>query len=110
MKTPVLPLNEKERLNALNEYSILDTLPEKEFDDITKIASVICQTPISLITLIDSNRQWFKSRHGLDVKETPRDISFCAHAIVDSACVFIVNDTREDIRFKDNPLVTLRTH
>ncbi len=106
MKTPEIPLNEKERLNALKEYSILDTLPEKEFDDITKIASAICQTPMSLITLIDSNRQWFKSSYGLDAAETPRDISFCAHAIVNSANVFIVNDTREDIRFKDNPFVT----
>ncbi|GJM35127.1 MAG: hypothetical protein DHS20C18_41280 [Saprospiraceae bacterium] len=75
------PFSERKRQEALNEYHILDTLPEKDFDDITRIASEICRTPISLITLIDGKRQWFKSRHGLNVVETPREHSFCAKAI-----------------------------
>lgn len=81
MKIGKVPDNESERLKALKEYSILDSLPEQDFEDITRIASEICQTPISLITLIDTNRQWFKSNRGLNVTETPRDYAFCAHAI-----------------------------
>ncbi len=73
MKIGKVPDNESERLKALKEYSILDSLPEQDFEDITRIASEICQTPISLITLIDTNRQWFKSNRGLNVTETPRD-------------------------------------
>ena len=106
MKIPITPDNEIERLQALREYSILDTLPEQDFDDITKIASEICQTPISLITLIDSNRQWFKSNHGLNVRETPRDYAFCAHAINNPYEILIVKDSREDDRFANNPLIT----
>ena len=106
MKIPITPDNEIERLQALREYSILDTLPEQDFEDITKIASEICQTPISLITLIDSNRQWFKSNHGLNVRETARDYAFCAHAINTPDRILIVKDSREDNRFVDNPLVT----
>jgi len=106
MEIPVLPVNEAERLQALREYSILDTLPEKDFEDITKIASEICQTPISLITLIDSERQWFKSNRGLNVTETPRDYAFCAHAINKPDSILTVKDSRTDVRFVDNPLVT----
>ena len=106
MKIPITPDNEIERLQALREYSILDTLPEQDFDDITKIASEICQTPISLITLIDSNRQWFKSNHGLNVRETPRDYAFCAHAINNPYEILTVKDSREDDRFANNPLIT----
>lgn len=106
MTIPITPDNEIERLQALREYSILDTLPEQDFDDITKIASEICQTPISLITLIDSNRQWFKSNHGLNVRETPRDYAFCAHAINNPYEILTVKDSREDDRFANNPLIT----
>ncbi len=106
MQTAPIPDNESERLEALQNYSILDTLPEQDFEDITKIASEICQTPISLITLIDSNRQWFKSHHGLDISETSRDYAFCAHAINTPEAIFEVKNSREDLRFADNPLVT----
>ena len=106
MKIPITPDNEIERLKALREYSILDTLPEQDFEDITKIASEICQTPISLVTLIDSDRQWFKSNHGLNVRETARKYAFCAHAINTPDKILIVKDSREDSRFVDNPLVT----
>jgi signal transduction histidine kinase len=110
MKKPEIPLNELERLNALEEYNILDTLPEQEFDDLTKIASQICQTPISLISLIDDKRQWFKSHHGLSASETPKDVAFCAHAINDQAHIFSIPDSRLDHRFFDNPLVIGEPH
>jgi signal transduction histidine kinase len=99
--------NEKERQKLLESYSILDTLPEKDFDNLTAIASQICNIPISLITLLDSDRQWFKSHHGIeiDVRETPREHAFCAHAIHDADNTFIVNDARLDKRFHDNPYV-----
>lgn len=106
MLVPQKHKNEKERLQLLESYSILDTLPETDFDNLTAIASVICNIPISLITLLDNDRQWFKSHHGLATTETPRDHAFCAHAIHDADNVFIVQDAREDNRFHDNPLVT----
>jgi signal transduction histidine kinase len=110
MIKPATPANETERLQTLQEFSILDTLPEKEYDDITQLASQICNTPISLISLIDENRQWFKSRFGLGATETPRDHAFCAHAINDPDNILVVPDSREDSRFHDNPLVTGEPH
>ena len=106
MEIAKIPANERERLQALREYSILDTLPEKDFEDITKIASEICQTPISLITLIDEERQWFKSKIGIDDSETHRDHAFCAHALNEPDKILNVKDSREDKRFSDNPYVT----
>ena len=104
------PANETERLAALHEYNILDTIPEKEYDDITKIAADICGTPISLLTIVDAERQWFKSRIGLTDTETKRELAFCAHAILEPEELFMVRNATEDARFFDNPLVTGSPH
>ena len=106
MITPKIPANEQERLQAVYEYDILDTLPDKDFDYLTMIASQICATPISLVTIIDASRQWFKSNHGVDVRETDRIYSFCAHAINTPQSIMVVPDSRLDERFADNPFVT----
>lgn len=110
MQLPQIPQNESRRLKALKEYSILDTLPEEEYDDITKLASKICETSISTISLIDEKRQWFKSKVGLNVGQTSRNDSFCAHAIIEPNEIFTVKDSRLDSRFSDNPLVVGEPH
>ena len=104
MKESQIAFDEALRLSVLNELRLLDTAAEQDFDDITKLASQICETPISLITLLDENRQWFKSKIGLEIDETPRDIAFCNHAIKQVG-VLIVPDAKQDDRFADNPLV-----
>ena len=104
MKPADIPENELERLKVLRTYNLLDTLPDEDYDAITKIAAAICNTPIALISIIDENRQWFKSRHGLETTETARDFAFCAHSILNPDELFIVNDARKDNRFHDNPL------
>ena len=109
MQVPKNPLNECDRLKDLFEYEVLDTGPENQFDDLTGLASQICEVPIALISLIDESRQWFKSRVGLEASETPRDISFCGHAIHGKDILEIPN-TLVDDRFKDNPLVTGAPH
>jgi anti-sigma regulatory factor (Ser/Thr protein kinase) len=101
--------DESARLAALRRYRILDTEPERHFDDLTLLASQICGTPIALITLVDAHRQWFKSRVGLSRTETSRAISFCSHAI-EQDDLFVVPDASEDARFRDNPQVTGDPH
>ena len=104
MSVPVPP-NEKKRLKILWQYDVLDTVPEEIFDDLTELAARICEAPIALISLVDEDRQWFKSTVGIAVRETSRDISFCAHALLHQG-LFIITDATKDPRFANNPLVS----
>ena len=108
MITP-LPTNETKRLEALRRYEILDTPAEQTFDDFTFLASTICQAPIALMTFVDDSRQWFKSRIGVDVNETPREGGFCSHTILGTD-VMIVEDATSDERFAEHPFVTADPH
>ncbi|MBD2231674.1 GAF domain-containing protein [Phormidium tenue] len=99
------PTQEADRLEALRQYKVLDTPAELSYDDITSLAAFICDVPIALISLVDAERQWFKSKVGLTAQETSRGVSFCAHAIL-SPAIMIVNDAADDERFANNPLVT----
>ncbi len=105
MIPPVLPEDERQRLEALRNLSILDTPPEERFDRLTRLAKQLFDVPIAIVSLVDSDRQWFKSIQGLDASETSREVSFCGHAILQSK-LFIVEDAAGDPRFADNPLVT----
>ncbi|MGH0031825.1 MAG: diguanylate cyclase domain-containing protein [Myxococcota bacterium] len=105
MKAPADAPSEAKRLETLRSLGILDTLPEERFDRVTRLAKRLFGVEIALVSLVDANRQWFKSRQGLDAAETPREISFCGHTILRDE-VLVVNDAREDERFHDNPLVS----
>lgn len=102
---PPIPKDEAERVAALRSYGVLDTLPEDVYDDLAFIASVICDVPIALVSLVDESRQFLKARVGLDVTETPRNVAFCAHAIAEEGPM-VVGDAQLDPRFVDNPFVT----
>jgi GAF domain-containing protein len=102
--TAPIPQNEKKRLNVLWQYEVLDTVPEEVFDDLTELAARICEAPMALISLVDEDRQWFKSKVGITISETSRDLSFCSYAITQSD-LFIVPDASRDERFATNPLV-----
>ena len=108
MKAP-LPSNEAERLAALREYEILDTEPEQAYDDLTALAAHICEVPVAMISLVDESRQWFKSRLGLSRQETPRDVAFCAHAILKPEPL-VVRDALKDGRFAESALVKRSPH
>lgn len=103
---PPRPANEAARLAALRAQQVLDSLPEQMFDDIVRVASNVCGTPIALISLVDEDRQWFKAKVGLQASETPRDQAFCAHAILEPDQPLVVPDATQDPRFAQNPLVT----
>lgn len=108
--TAQLPTDEAARLEELDSYGVLDSIPEIEYDELTYLASAICETPIALVSLVDEDRQWFKSRIGLEAQQTPRDLAFCAHAILKPDELLIVKDAAEDRRFRTNELVESDPH
>ena len=110
MTLPPIPTDEDERLSDLESYDIMDSLPESDYDNLTKIASEICQTPVALITLMGAERQWFKSKIGVELSENKRDFTFCAHGMINPKEPLVVNDASKDPRFANNPLVTGEHH
>ena len=104
MISPAIPANEKKRLDSIKDLDIIGSLPEEAYDSITKLASAICETPIALITILDKEINWFKSRIGTSIDRSEREFSFCGHAILEPQKLFEVPNTLKDIRFKDNPL------
>lgn len=104
MLTPAIPANEAERLATLHSLNILDTPPEERFDLISIYAASLFNVPITVISLVDAHRNWHKSMHGISMSEAPRGLGFCGHAILQKS-IFEISDTREDVRFADNPLV-----
>ncbi|PKM31608.1 MAG: histidine kinase [Gammaproteobacteria bacterium HGW-Gammaproteobacteria-11] len=109
MKAPAYPPDEADRIRALKATGLLDSLPEERFDRITRLAARFFDVPTCLLSLVDTDRQWFKSRVGLDVDQLGRDVSFCGHAILQSHSL-VIQDTFNDPRFADNPLVTGEPH
>lgn len=105
MVSPKFPDNEIQRLKAVKSYNILDSLPEEDYDNITELIATICDVPIALIAILDTERNFFKSHYGIPFNESPRNISFCGHTILEEE-ILIINDAREDNRFTDNPLLT----
>ncbi|TAF56377.1 MAG: sensor histidine kinase [Sphingobacteriia bacterium] len=106
MVPPQIPSDDQRRLKELYRYQVLDTPAEDEFDDVVKLAAMICQAPMALISLMDAERQWFKAKWGIAAQEFPRDISFCGHTLLAEAEIFEVPDAQADEKFLDNPLVT----
>ena len=106
MKKPFIPHNEKDRLRELDTYKIIGELESEDYDFLTQMAAQICDTQISLISLVTNEKQWFLSHHGLKERETPKELAFCAHAINTPEDIFIIEDATQDERFHDNPLVT----
>lgn len=105
MISPQIPLNEAERLKAVESYNLIDTLPERDFDNITSLIAALFEVPIALVTLLNVDRNFLKSHYGVPFNDSPRSISFCGHAILTDEDIFIVEDSRKDKRFLDNPLV-----
>ena len=104
------PDDEEERVLSLEHLGILDSAPEQNFDDVVRLATTLCDTPIALVSLVDRERQWFKACLGLDVRETHRDLAFCAHAILDPADMLVVEDALLDPRFQHSALVLGEPH
>ena len=103
-------MDESQRLNELYSYNLLDTAPEEELDELAKLASLICGTPISLISMVDKDRQWFKATYGLEITETPREDSFCRYLLGNDIPLLEINDALQDYRFENNPLVLGHPH
>jgi diguanylate cyclase (GGDEF)-like protein len=106
MQHAEIPADDAERLATLRRYGVLDTPAESSYDDLLRIATAICGAPMGTVSLVDADRQWFKARVGVEAQQTPRDIAFCAHTVLDPGRVFEVNDAKADARFSDSPLVT----